>query len=178
MIAHLIHSYYQGDLAEAVRRAVSELRGAYAIAVLLKIEPERVVGARYGSPLVMGLGNGKNRFLRRTRSRFPAVTDRFIFLQDGDMCDLSHNGTRIMDRDGQPVVREARMVIRPRRRGGLGPYRHFMQKEIFEQPLALSKTFPATARSTPALRRDGPAGVRGDRHVSCCSAAARAIIPG
>jgi glucosamine--fructose-6-phosphate aminotransferase (isomerizing) len=141
VIAHLIHNCYQGDLAEAVRRAVSELRGAYAIAVFCKAEPERVVGARYGSPLVIGI-NGKESFLASDPLALSDVTDRFIFLQDGDIADLSRNGTRIMNRDGEPVVREARTLLHPPTEAALGPYRHFMQKEIFEQPLAVSKTFP------------------------------------
>ncbi|MGE8159454.1 glutamine--fructose-6-phosphate transaminase (isomerizing) [Paraburkholderia sp. NPDC080076] len=141
VIAHLIHSCYQGDLADAVRRAVSQLRGAYAIAVFCKAEPERVVGARYGSPLVIGI-NGKESFLASDPLALSDVTDRFVFLQDGDIADLSRSGTRIMNRDGEPVVREARTLRHPPTEAALGPYRHFMQKEIFEQPLAVSKTFP------------------------------------
>ena len=140
VIAHLIHSHYKGDLADAVRRAVTELRGAYAIAVFCKSEPGRVVGARYGSPLVIGL-SGTESFLASDPLALSDVTDRFVFLQDGDIADLSCNGNRIMNRDGELVVREARTLRHPPAEAALGPYRHFMQKEIFEQPLAVAKTF-------------------------------------
>ena len=141
VIAHLIHSHYRGDLADAVRNAVAELRGAYAIAVFSNTEPGRVVGARYGSPLVIGL-SGTESFLASDPLALFDVTDRFVFLQDGDIADLSPSGNRIMNRDGQMVVREARTLRQPPTEAALGPYRHFMQKEIFEQPLAVAKTFP------------------------------------
>jgi glucosamine--fructose-6-phosphate aminotransferase (isomerizing) len=141
VIAHLIHSHYSGDLAQAVRSAVSELRGAYAIAVFCKSEPNRVVGARHGSPLVVGL-SGEESFLASDPLALSDVTDRFIFLEDGDIVDLSRDGNRIMNRAGEPVAREPRTLRHPPAEAALGPYRHFMQKEIFEQPLAVAQTFP------------------------------------
>ncbi|ANB74261.1 glutamine--fructose-6-phosphate aminotransferase [Paraburkholderia phytofirmans OLGA172] len=141
VIAHLIHSLYRGDLFAAVREAVGQLHGAYAIAVLHKDQPHTVVGARQGSPLVVGLGNGEN-FLASDALALAGSTERFIFLEEGDVCELSLEGVRIADRDGYEVQREVRQVAAYGGAVELGPYRHFMQKEIFEQPRAITDTIP------------------------------------
>ncbi|MDQ7980829.1 glutamine--fructose-6-phosphate transaminase (isomerizing) [Paraburkholderia sp. SARCC-3016] len=141
VIAHLIHSLYRGDLFAAVRETVQQLHGAYAIAVLHKDQPHTVVGARQGSPLVVGLGEGEN-FLASDALALSGSTDRFIFLEEGDVCELRLDGVRIADRDGQAAQREARQVAAYGGAVELGPYRHFMQKEIFEQPRAISDTIP------------------------------------
>ncbi|HEY4353867.1 MAG TPA: glutamine--fructose-6-phosphate transaminase (isomerizing) [Paraburkholderia sp.] len=142
VIAHLIHSLYRGDLFAAVRETVQQLHGAYAIAVLHKDQPHTVVGARQGSPLVVGLGEGEN-FLASDALALAGSTDRFIFLEEGDVCELRLDGVRIVDHDGQAAQREVRQVAAYGGAVELGPYRHFMQKEIFEQPRAISDTIPA-----------------------------------
>ncbi|MFM0200941.1 glutamine--fructose-6-phosphate transaminase (isomerizing) [Paraburkholderia fungorum] len=143
VIAHLIHSLYRGDLFAAVREAVAQLHGAYAIAVLHKDQPHTVVGARQGSPLVVGLGNGEN-FLASDALALAGSTERFIFLEEGDVCELSLESVRIADRDGNEAQREVRQVAAYGGAVELGPYRHFMQKEIFEQPRAITDTIPQT----------------------------------
>jgi glucosamine--fructose-6-phosphate aminotransferase (isomerizing) len=150
VIAHLIHSVYRGDLFAAVREMVQQLHGAYAIAVLHKDQPHTVVGARQGSPLVVGLGEGEN-FLASDALALAGSTDRFIFLEEGDVCELRLDGVRIADRDGQAAQREVRQVAAYGGAVELGPYRHFMQKEIFEQPRAISDTIPAADSIDAAL---------------------------
>ncbi|WGS49707.1 glutamine--fructose-6-phosphate transaminase (isomerizing) [Paraburkholderia sp. D15] len=154
VIAHLVHSLYRGDLFAAVREAVSQLHGAYAIAVLHKDQPHTVVGARQGSPLVVGLGNGEN-FLASDALALAGSTERFIFLEEGDVCELSLEGVRIVDRDGNAAQREARHVAAYGGAVELGPYRHFMQKEIFEQPRAISDTIPQADSFDGSLFGDG-----------------------
>ena len=154
VIAHLVHSLYQGDLFAAVRSAVKQLHGAYAIAVLHKDQPHTVVGARQGSPLVVGLGDGEN-FLASDALALAGSTERFIFLEEGDVCELTLEQVRIADRDGSNVEREVRQVTAYGGAVELGPYRHFMQKEIFEQPRAITDTIPQTETFDAALFGDG-----------------------
>jgi glucosamine--fructose-6-phosphate aminotransferase (isomerizing) len=141
VIAHLVHSLYAGDLFAAVRAAVQQLHGAYAIAVLHRSLPHTVVGARQGSPLVVGLGDGEN-FLASDALALAGSTENFIFLEEGDVCELTLEGVRIADREGRAAQRETRQVAAFGGAVELGPYRHFMQKEIFEQPRAIADTIP------------------------------------
>ena len=161
VIAHLVHSLYQGDLYAAVREAVSQLHGAYAIAVMHKDEPHKVVGARQGSPLVVGLGTGEN-FLASDALALAGSTDRFLFLEEGDVCELTLDGVRITDRDGHVAEREVRTVQAYGGAVELGPYRHFMQKEIFEQPRAIADTLPPTDTFEPSLFGPNAARAFGD----------------
>src|ERR1700744_2125501 len=108
-IAHLVHSLYQGDLFAAVRSAVKQLHGAYAIAVLHKDQPHTVVGARQGSPLVVGLGDGEN-FLASDALALAGSTDRFAFLDEGDVVEITLDGVKIVDREGLRVGREGGVV--------------------------------------------------------------------
>src|ERR1700754_24237 len=117
VIAHLVHSLYRGDLFAAVRETVGHLHGAYAIAVLHKDQPNTVVGARQGSPLVVGLGEGEN-FLASDALALAGSTDRFIFLEEGDVCELTLDGVRIVDRDGEAATRDVRQGGAPYRGGG------------------------------------------------------------
>jgi glucosamine--fructose-6-phosphate aminotransferase (isomerizing) len=153
VIAHLVHSLYQGSLYEAVRETVKQLHGAYAIAVVHKAEPHTVVGARQGSPLVVGLGEGEN-FLASDALALAGSTERFIFLEEGDVCELTLAGVRVVDREGQEAVRDVRTVQAYGGAVELGPYRHFMQKEIFEQPRAISDTLPQCDSLDPTLFGD------------------------
>jgi glucosamine--fructose-6-phosphate aminotransferase (isomerizing) len=139
VIAHLVDQLYDGDLFEAVQRAVRELHGAYAIAVFCRDEPHRVVGARKGSPLVVGLGRNEN-FLASDALALAGTSDRIIYLEEGDVVDLQLSRVWIVDGEGRPVERPARTVSGHSNAVELGPYRHFMQKEIFEQPRALADT--------------------------------------
>ncbi|WP_225033148.1 glutamine--fructose-6-phosphate transaminase (isomerizing) [Paraburkholderia sp. XV] len=150
VIAHLVHSLYRGDLFAAVREATAQLHGAYAIAVLHKNQPHTVVGARQGSPLVVGLGEGEN-FLASDALALAGSTDRFIFLEEGDVCELTLETVRVFDRDGNPAGREVRQVAAYGGAVELGPYRHFMQKEIFEQPRAITDTIPQADAFDAAL---------------------------
>ncbi len=141
VIAHLIHHYQtQGDnLLAALQRAVKELEGAYAIAVLSKRDPERMVCARMGCPLLIGLGDGEN-FIASDVSAIISATRRVIFLEEGDTAELTRDSVRIFDADGGQAQREVHLSDVSLASLELGPYRHFMQKEIHEQPRALADT--------------------------------------
>ena len=140
VIAHLIHQLYRGDLLDAVQRAVARLDGAYAIAVIARDEPHRVVGARSGSPLVVGLGKGEN-FLASDALALAGITDQIIYLEEGDVVDCELQACAIVDATGAPArAAGADGQARLPARAELGPYRHYMQKEIFEQPRAIADT--------------------------------------
>ncbi len=158
VIAHLIDHLYAGDLFEAVQAARKELRGAYAIAVFSREEPHRVVGARDGSPLVVGIGQGEN-FLASDALALAGTTDQIIYLEDGDVADLQIGRVWIVDRDGRPVEREIRSVAAYTQAVELGPYRHFMQKEIFEQPRAIADTLEGVQSIDPALFGEAAPGI-------------------
>ncbi len=150
VIGHLVHSLYQGDLLEAVRRAVSRFRGAYAIGVMSKSEPGRVVGARLGSPLVIGLGKNEN-FLASDAMALAGTTDRIVYLQEGDIADVHVDRVAILDQSGAATERPVRTVKTVLGAVDLGPYRHYMQKEIFEQPRAIADTLEQVASLDPSL---------------------------
>ncbi len=158
VIAHLVNHLYDGDLLDAVQRATTRLKGAYAIAVFCRDEPHRVVGAREGSPLVLGVGQGEN-FLASDAMALAGVTDQIVYLEEGDVVDLQLGKHWITARDAEgrfkPVEREVRTVQAHTGAAELGPYRHYMQKEIFEQPRAISDTLDAVASITPELFGDG-----------------------
>jgi glucosamine--fructose-6-phosphate aminotransferase (isomerizing) len=150
VVAHLINHLYDGDLLRTVQRAVKRLHGAYAIAVFCKDEPHRVVGARFGSPLVMGVGEHEN-FLASDAMALAGTTNRIIYLEEGDVVDLRRDSYAITDRNDQAVVREVRVVHAHTGAAELGPYRHFMQKEIFEQPRAVADTLEGVEGIAPDL---------------------------
>jgi glutamine---fructose-6-phosphate transaminase (isomerizing) len=150
VIAHLVHSRYRGSLLEAVQAAVKELKGAYAIAVVSNQEPHTVVGARAGSPLVVGEGQDEL-FLASDALALAGATDRVAYLDEGDVVSISQKEWKVLDVAGRAVEREVRTVKTSGAEAELGPYRHFMQKEIFEQPRAVSDTLESVASITPAL---------------------------
>jgi glucosamine--fructose-6-phosphate aminotransferase (isomerizing) len=150
VIAHLVDHGYQGDLFEAVQAAVRQLQGAYAIAVFCREEPHRVIGARSGSPLVIGVGVDEN-FLASDALALAGVADRFIYMEEGDVADLQLGRVWLVDRRGQPVQRTPRTVSAFSTAVDLGPYRHFMQKEIFEQPKAVADTLDQAIALDPLL---------------------------
>jgi glucosamine--fructose-6-phosphate aminotransferase (isomerizing) len=160
VVAHLVHHLYDGDLLDAVQRAVPKLRGAYAIAVFSRDEPNRVVGAREGSPLVLGLGSGSGEnFLASDAMALAGVTDRIVYLEEGDVVDVQLGKTWITARDTNGrFVRADRAVRTVQAHTGaaeLGPYRHYMQKEIFEQPRAIADTLEGVRGISPELFGDG-----------------------
>ena len=144
VIAHLIHHYRaQGaSLLGALQQAVRELDGAYAIAVIDKRDPARMVAARMGCPLLVGLGDGEN-FVASDVSAIVSSTRRVIFLEEGDTAELTRDGVRVFDADGNAAKREEHLSDVSLASLELGPYRHFMQKEIHEQPRAIADTIEA-----------------------------------
>src|SRR5688572_29724099 len=154
VIAHLVHSLYAGesrrDLLDAVRRAAKRLVGAYAISVVAGSLKKNVVGARAGSPLVVGVGNAEH-FLASDAMALSGTTDRIAYLEEGDVVAIDQAGWRVVDSDGRAVTREVRTVKTSGAAAELGPYRHFMQKEIFEQPRAVSDTLESVAGIGPEL---------------------------
>ena len=156
VIAHLVDSLYEGDLFEAVKMAVARLQGAYAIAVFCKDEPLRVVGARAGSPLVLGVGKeGGETFLASDAMALAGVTDQIVYLEEGDVADLQLGKYWIEDKARKQVARPVRTVQAHTGAAELGPYRHYMQKEIFEQPRAIADTLEGVQAVVPELFGDG-----------------------
>ncbi len=158
VVAHLVHSLYGGDLFEAVRQAVKRLTGAYAIAVVAKAEPGRVVGARDGMPLVVGVADNEY-FLASDALALAGTTERIAYLEDGDVVAITDRDWRVVGRDGRVATREARVVKATGAAADLGPYRHFMQKEIFEQPRAVADTLESVGSISPELFGADAAGV-------------------
>ncbi|CAN1539034.1 GlmS Glucosamine 6-phosphate synthetase, contains amidotransferase and phosphosugar isomerase domains [Methylophilaceae bacterium] len=143
VIAHLIHYYHQTlNLLAATQKAVAELTGAFAISVVSVKEPEHMITARLGCPLLIGLGEGEN-FIASDVSAVLSVTRKVIYLEDGDVADIRLDGVAILGRDGLAVQREVHLSDVSLASMELGPYAHFMQKEIHEQPRALTDTIEA-----------------------------------
>ena len=162
VIAHLVDHHYDGDLLEAVERTLPRLRGAYAIAVFCRDEPHRVVAARHGSPLVLGVGGapGANEnFVASDAMALAGVTDQIVYLEEGDVVDLQLGKYWIVHADAngayRRVERTVRTVVAHTGAAELGPYRHYMQKEIFEQPKAIADTLDAVPGISPELFGDG-----------------------
>ena len=166
VIAHLVDHLYSGDLLDAVQRTVVQLRGAYAIAVFCRDEPHRVIGAREGSPLVMGVGTGDNsaerngdHFLASDAMALAGVTNQIVYLEEGDVVDMQLGKVWISARNAAGTYvntnREVRTVNAHSGAAELGPYRHYMQKEIFEQPRAIADTLDAVEGVSPELFGDG-----------------------
>jgi glutamine---fructose-6-phosphate transaminase (isomerizing) len=141
VIAHRIHHYLasSADLLSAVRKTVSELQGAYALAVLCEADPECIVMARQGCPAVIGLGIDENFAASDVAALLP-VTRRFMFLEEGDVAEVRRRSVRILDAAGRPAVRPVRESDLPADAVERGQYRHFMLKEIHEQPRAIAQT--------------------------------------
>ena len=154
VLAHLVNRYYEGNLLEAVKKALARVTGAYAIAVFSSLEPGRIVGARQGSPMVVGLGQEEN-FIASDAMALAGVTDNFIYLEEGDLVDLTASAVHVYARgvNGQYAQIERKSVCVQAYSGAadLGPYRHYMQKEIFEQPRAIGDTLEGVAGISPTL---------------------------
>ncbi|CRM67585.1 glutamine--fructose-6-phosphate transaminase (isomerizing) [Pseudomonas sp. 52 E 6] len=141
VIAHLLNHKLKdlGDLTTALKATVKELHGAYGLAVVSASQPDRVVAARSGSPLVIGLGLGEN-FLASDQLALRQVTDRFMYLEEGDIADIRRESVQIWDVNGQSVEREAVQYRDGAEAADKGEYRHFMLKEIHEQPAVVQRT--------------------------------------
>ncbi|BCA31596.1 glutamine--fructose-6-phosphate transaminase (isomerizing) [Metapseudomonas otitidis] len=141
VIVHLLdhHLSNLGDLTEALKVVVRELHGAYGLAVISRSQPDRLVAARSGSPLVIGLGMGEN-FLASDQLALRQVTDRFMYLEEGDIAEIHRDQVRIWDSAGQPVQREQVQYHEGAEAADKGEYRHFMLKEIHEQPKVVQRT--------------------------------------
>ncbi|MBU4322818.1 MAG: glutamine--fructose-6-phosphate transaminase (isomerizing) [Gammaproteobacteria bacterium] len=159
VIAHLIDSLYEGDVFAALQAAVAQLHGAYALAVFHKDEPHRVVGARAGSPLILGVGEGgQEHFLASDAMALAGVTDQIVYLEEGDLVDLQLGRYWVTNGQGRSFDTTQRPVKTVHAHSGaaeLGPYRHYMQKEIFEQPRAIGDTLEGVGGITPELFGDG-----------------------
>ncbi|RBA24771.1 glutamine--fructose-6-phosphate transaminase (isomerizing) [Herminiimonas fonticola] len=153
VIGHLIEHMYTGDLFETVQLVTKRLTGAFAIAVFSRDEPHRVVGARRGSPLIVGVGNGEN-FVASDALALAGTTDQIIYLEEGDVVDLQLQRVWIVDANGKQVQREVKTVHAHTGAVELGPYRHYMQKEIFEQPRAIADTLEGIESITPDIFGD------------------------
>jgi glutamine---fructose-6-phosphate transaminase (isomerizing) len=155
VVAHLIDSLYDGDLFDAVQAAVAQLHGAYAIAVFCKDEPHRLVGARAGSPLILGVGkDGQEHFLASDAMALAGVTDQIVYLEEGDVVDMQLGKYWLFDKAGKavaPAQRPVKTVLAHSGAAELGPYRHYMQKEIFEQPRAIADTLEGVEGIVPEL---------------------------
>ncbi|MFA7605663.1 MAG: glutamine--fructose-6-phosphate transaminase (isomerizing) [Rhodocyclaceae bacterium] len=174
-IAHLVHSMLAGgaDLFEAVRRATNELVGAYAIAVVMEHDPFRVIVARRGSPLLLGVGE-EGMYAASDTAALLQVTRKVVYLEDGDLAELRRDAWRIVRPDGSPVERDMHLSSLSADAVELGPYRHYMQKEIFEQPQAIANTLEIIAGGagiSPNLfgseARQGLDGVRQVLIIAC-----------
>jgi len=141
VIAHLLNHKLKdlNDLTVALKATVKELHGAYGLAVISMQQPDRLVAARSGSPLVIGLGLGEN-FLASDQLALRQVTDRFMYLEEGDIAEIRRDSVQIWDVNGQAVEREAVQYRDGAEAAEKGEYRHFMLKEIHEQPSVVQRT--------------------------------------
>ena len=158
VIAHQVHYYVeQGmDLFEAVRCTVGDLTGAYALGVVSSTAPDRLVAARRGSPLVIGFGIGEH-FIASDVSALVPVTNRFVFLEDGDVAEIRRQGVFTCDAQGQRLERQ--MVASELTADAVerGEYRHYMAKEIHEQPRAIAETLEGRLHDSKVLEESfGP----------------------
>ena len=142
VIVHLLHQQLQSGMSlfQALQQTVDRLEGAYALAILDAENPGRVVGARKGSPLVVGVGIGEN-FLASDQMALRQVTDRFIFLEEGDLVEITPSSLQVYAADGEPVERHKTQIHEALEVADMGDFDHYMIKEIYEQPKALGATF-------------------------------------
>ena len=152
VIAHLLNHKLKDlrDLAVALKATVKELHGAYGLAVISADQPDRLVAARSGSPLVIGLGLGEN-FLASDQLALRQVTDRFMYLEEGDIAEIRRDNVQIWDVSGKEVVRETVQYRDGAEAADKGEYRHFMLKEIHEQPAVVQRTLEGRLSSNGVL---------------------------
>lgn len=152
VIAHLIHKHYATtkDFLKAVRTTIKQLAGAYAIAIINSAEPDRIIAARCGSPLVVGLGI-EEYFLASDHLALLPVTQRFMYLEEGDVADINNEGVIIYDNYNKKVNRKIHTYDVDHDVVERGKYKHYMQKEIFEQPSAIKNTLEGRLGKTKLL---------------------------
>ena len=154
VIAHLIHQQYltsgQKDIAQSVRAVLPKLHGAYAIGVIAQDKPTTLVGARAGSPLVVALGEHEN-FLASDALALAGRASLMMYLEEGDVAILSADSAQVIDQSGKSVQRDRKPMPAQADSVDLGPYQHYMQKEIFEQPRAIGDTLANIASFGPEL---------------------------
>jgi glucosamine--fructose-6-phosphate aminotransferase (isomerizing) len=136
--AHLIEKYYEGDLGEAVRRACHDLEGSFALGVIHAAHPDLLIGARRFSPLVVGIGDGEN-FIASDMGAIRKWTDRVYVIDDDEMAEITREGIELCDLDHRPVHREPYIIPWPAEAAEKGGHKHFMHKEIHEQPMAMAE---------------------------------------
>jgi glutamine---fructose-6-phosphate transaminase (isomerizing) len=154
VVAHRIRSYLDanGGLLDAVRHTVADLEGAYALAVVSSEDPDRIVVARAGCPVVIGLGIGEN-FVASDVAALLPVTRRFMFLEEGDLALVTRESVKVWDASGAPAKREEKESALSADAMERGQYRHFMQKEIHEQPRAVAETLSERIGAGKVLER-------------------------
>ncbi|MEQ5835899.1 glutamine--fructose-6-phosphate transaminase (isomerizing) [Marinobacter sp. NFXS9] len=154
VVAHLIESYFRqsNDLLSAVKAAVAELHGAFALAVMHADDPDRIVVTRRGSPLVVGVGIGEN-FIASDQLALLPVTDRFMFLEEGDIAEIRRDAVRIWDADEQVAERPVSRFEHSIDSADKGEYRHFMLKEIHEQPRVIQATMEGRLTDSRVLEQ-------------------------
>ncbi|MBZ2169523.1 MULTISPECIES: glutamine--fructose-6-phosphate transaminase (isomerizing) [Marinobacter] len=154
VVVHLIEKHYRqlGKVYDSVKAAISRLRGAYALAVVHSDEPDHLVVCREGSPLVIGVGIGEN-FIASDQLALLPVTDRFIFLEEGDIADIRREGVTIHDREGTPVERKVTRFEHGADSADKGEYRHYMLKEIYEQPKVIKATMEGRITDSRVLEQ-------------------------
>lgn len=140
IIAHLIKKYYKKDLFEAVKRALKDVRGSYALGVICKDEPGKLICARYDAPLIVGIGEGEN-FIASDIPALLPYTKRMIFLENGDIAEITKDGVKITDAANNMLEREVKTIAWDAVQAEKDGYKHFMLKEIFEQPRTIEDTF-------------------------------------
>ena len=152
VVAHLIHHFVQQGhtLFDALKKSVNRCEGAYALAVIDANDANRLVVTREGSPLVIGLGIDEN-FIASDQLALRQVTDRFIYLEEGDIAEITVDDITIFDKSGQPTVREAEQLSGNEQSASRGKYRHFMLKEIYEQPSVIRNTLQGRLSKTRVL---------------------------
>lgn len=140
-IVHLIHHHYKasGDLLEALRATIPELDGAFGLAMIHASDPKRIICTRKGSPLVIGVGIGEN-FIASDQLALRQVTDRFVYLEEGDIAEIYTNKYIIRDVNFKEVSRDITQIDTPAESSDKGQYRHYMLKEIYEQPAVIRRS--------------------------------------
>ena len=160
VVAHLLHQQFlsASDPMSAFASVLDRLQGAYALCVADRTNPDHLYFARQGSPLVLGVGLGEN-YVASDQMALRPVTDRFMFLHEGDYGRVSKAGFNVFSRDGQPVTRELNQVKEDAFDAEKGPFKHFMLKEIYEQPEVMQRTFESHLRSDGLILESFGAGL-------------------